>query len=361
MNILLISYGDFDYDGRLRELYKVFGQLGTLHAITRGATAQDPRHKVINCGYAAFIKQAVAYGKSLGRVDVLVLDNRKSVIPGMLLRKSLKPRIIIQDCRELYVPGEVSHLAGKLGCVVEKYGIKRSHILICANRERAEFMTQMFRLPETPIVYENLRALAYSSPAAQEKAAAKLAPYIHEDELRIVSTSGCSVSRTNDILVQNLDKVERRCRLFLVGANTSEDEAAIAKIVAQKGLSNVEIVGQLNQDELKYLISVSHIGIVNYHQKDLNNKFCASGKIYEFIYEGIPVVTTTNPPLKRLCEEARIGYADDQYAAGINIVAANMEQYRHHVADFAAANAVADNNERLRQELSEQISKRGVL
>ena len=38
----------------------------------------------------------------------------------------------------------------------------------------------------------------------------------------------------------------------------------------------------------------------------MNNKYCASGKIFEFLYEGIPVVTTTNITLKTVCDEYNI-------------------------------------------------------
>ncbi len=356
MKVLLISYGDFDYDGRLRELYKVFAEMGDLYAITRGACAQNAHHKVYNGSYFSFIKEAVAFGKQLQSVDLLVLDNRKSVIPGLLLAKHLQPKIVIQDCRELYLPKEVTHLAGKIGCAIEKRGIQRADILICANQDRANYMKDIFHLTQTPIVYENLRELAYSSEDARVAAEAKFAQYIVADEIRLISTSGCSVSRTNDVLVAHLNKVNSKCRLFLVGNNTAADEAAIRQIIADKKLNNVEILGQLNQDELKYLISASHIGIVNYHQKDVNNKYCASGKIFEFLYEGLPVVTTTNPPLKRLCDEAHIGCADDLYYTAINQVVEHMDAYRDSVAAYAAAHPVAANNTQLSQELLQRIS-----
>lgn len=356
MNIFLISYGDFDYDGRLRELYKVFGELGELYSITRGSAQQDPHHQIYKGGYAGFIGEAVRYGRKMEKIDVLVLDNRKSVIPGLILRQIVRPRITIQDCRELYVRSEVSHFAGKVGCVIEKWGIGCSDILICANQDRAGVMKEMFGLQQEPIVYENLRMLEYSSQDAKNAAAEKFAGYIHEDELRILSSSGCSVSRTNDILVQNLDKVNGNCRLFLVGSNSEEDKNAIELIMKQKGLSNVEILGQLNQDELKYLLSVSHIGIVNYHQKDTNNKYCASGKVYEFLYEGLPVVTTTNPPLKRMCDGAKIGAADDAYFGAINHVAANYDEYQKNVRAYAVQHPVSENNKRLLESLKERMA-----
>ena len=357
MNIFMISHSDFDYDGRLRELYKVFSKLGNLYTITKGSVAQDTNHRLYQGGYLGFIAAAIKYGSSLDKIDLLVLDNRKSVIPGLILRVLKRPGLMIQDCRELYDIKHVEHLAGKIGCVIEKWGIKRADIIICANLERAQIMQEVFHLTRMPVVYENLRQLQYSDESAIQQQQEKFARYVHEDEFRIISSSGCSTSRTNDVLVQNLDSVVRNCRLFLVGSSPEKDRQVIEKLIAEKKLNNVEILDQLNQDELKYLISVCHIGIVNYHQKDTNNKLCASGKVYEFIYEGIPVVTTTNPPLKRMCDENGIGCSDDHYFEGINKVLSNYTQYQENVRRFAAENPVEANNERLLQELKVLISQ----
>ena len=355
MTILLISYGDYDYDGRLRELYKVFSNAGDLYAITRGSAAQGNNHKLYYGGYAGFIKAAVAYGKSISNVDVLVLDNRKSVIPGLMLRMLIRPQAVIQDCRELYIRKEIKHFVGKVGCIVEKWGINRSDIIICANRHRAEAMKEIFRLKDTPIVYENLRRLEYSVDPLKTRE--KFSQYLIDGELRLISSSGCSVSRTNDVLVRNLDRVEQKCRLFLVGNNDEADVRAIEAIIEDKKLSNVVILGQLNQDELKCLISECHIGIVNYHQKDTNNRYCASGKVYEFLYEGIPVVTTTNPPLKHMCEQEKVGAADDAYYNAINEVAANYAYYQHNARSYAAEHPVEENNAILLQQILEKLKK----
>ena len=69
----------------------------------------------------------------------------------------------------------------------------------------------------------------------------------------------------------------------------------------------------MDQDHLKYFIENSQVGMVTYHQHDLNNKYCASGKIYEFLFEGKPVVTSTNPPLADFCGKYGIGIAEDNY------------------------------------------------
>ena len=352
MKIMLISYENFEYDGRLRELYSVFNALGTVYLITNGETAVSNTHYLISkTGYGVFLKEVLKYKRQIGNVDVLVLDNRKATIPGLII-KMFSNTVVVQDCRELYESKNIHHIIGKIGCFFEKKSINQADVIICANEQRAQMMRSMYNLRKSPLVFENLRKLEYSEGVLLEELEKKFEEYIHADEFRIISTSGCDFSRLNDILVRNLTKVKKNVRLILIGDKQSDDYRNILKIIHDNQLdNNVSILGRLNQSELKYLINRSHIGIVSYNQRDLNNKFCASGKIYEFIYEGIPVVTTTNEPLKKLCDTEKIGVADDNFYNGINSVLDNYQFYKNNAIQFGKEHPVKENNDKLQNSM----------
>ena len=358
-NIYLISYGDIDYDGRLRSLKRVMSQMGALFGIYRSSSVQEDSHiRICNSYYSQFIIEAVKYGKEIGNIDILVVDNRKATIPSLLLCKMLHVPVVIQDVRELYIPQEVHHASGKIGCYFERKMIKKTNIIICANKERASIMKKIYHLSEFPVVYENVRSLVYKDKESYVNAEKKLKRYIQPNEYRIVSLSGCSISRRNDVLVKNISKIKYKCRVFLVGKSNKNDEREIRKLLSRDKIQNVEIIEQLSQDELKYIIQNSHIGIVNYNQSDLNNKYCATGKLYEYIYEGIPVVTTTNPSLKKICSEEKIGISDDDYFRGINTIIENYSYFKLQVFDFAKKNTVMAYEDRLRKELEKRIASK---
>jgi len=344
MTVLLISYGDYDYDGRLRELFCVAEKLGNVCAYTRGSREKNNNHILINTNYLKFIHDVCSKAKRHNNIDVIMLDNRKSVIPGLLLKKHFKNAKIILDCRELYLSRYVKGFSSKIGCIIEKKGIYKADVIVCANDARACFMKDYYKLSKKPIVYENLRKLEYSNSVNFSKLKNRFDSHFCDDEIRIISTSGCDISRTNDILIKNLNKIHYNVRVFLVGKSSENDINKIQKIISENKLNNVEIIDQLNQDELKYLISNCHIGIVNYHQKDINNKFCASGKLFEFIYEGLPVVTTTNPPLKCFCEQFGIGRCSDDYSDAIDYVIDNFESIKQNVLNFSKSHDVSTNN-----------------
>ena len=357
MNILLISYGDLDYDGRLRSLMTLFSKLGTVFSITRGTKPLSEHSVICNFSYRSFIKKTVEYAKTLQKIEILVLDNRKAIIPGMLIKKIIKPDYIIQDCRELYLINEVKHFSGKIGCIFEKAMTKKADIVICANEERATIMQNIYKLSRRPLAYENLRQLQYSPEDDLDKISEEFRAYIKDDELRIISSSGCSIDRTNDVLAKNLVHVRKKCRLFLVGSSNKKEEDTIREIASKDKVNTITILGQLNQAELKYLISQCHIGIVNYGQYDTNNKYCASGKLYEFLYEGIPVVTTTNPPLKRLCDTEKIGVADDDYYNGINQEIEEYAIFKENVKSYTLNNTVENNDNNIFYQIKELIAQ----
>lgn len=357
MKLLLISYGSLESDGRLLNLISVFEQMGELTTFTRGKKPLRKHSIICNSFYPLFIIRAVNYARKLGKIDVLVLDDRKATIPGLLIRLLNLTKFIIQDCRELYLFDEVKHFIGKAGCIFEKLMIQRADIVICANRERAEIMKNRFSLLNSPLVYSNIRKLAYTTEEEKTKAQQKFAALLRQNEYRVIASSGCDLNRGNEVLVKNFKNVNKKCRLLLAGSNNPEEEKYIKALSALDSKNEVTILGLLSHAELKYLISQSHVGIVSYGQADTNNKYCASGKLYEFLYEGIPLVTTSNPPLRRICDEEKVGVVDDRFADGINEVLRNYSFYKEKVKTYIERVSVEENNRKLVSEIKDILGK----
>ena len=344
-----------DYDGRLRELVKVCRELGEVTLFSYGSEELFPGHHVYDSGvgYRDFIKKTVKASEKI-KADVVFADNRRATIPALMINRK-KKAVLIQDCRELYDAKQFKEMFNKIGCIAERHCAKKADILICANSFRADYMEEHWGT-KRPIVFENVRKLEYDESKIA-KAEELISPYLKDDEIRIVSTYGCSVDRTNDVLVRNINKIEGNVKVFLVGSSGKEDEDTIRKIIKEQDAEDrVVILPQMDQTGLKYLISHSHIGVVNYNQKDLNNKYCASGKIYEFLYEGIPVITTTNPPLKKMCEYYGIGEADDEYYMGINKIIGSYDNYKEKVRKFIENHNIDENNRSLLDDLRRELA-----
>ncbi len=355
MNILFVSCGNADYDGRLRELLKVSRELGEVTCYSYGSESLFPGHHVYgdDVGYIKFIRNVCREAKKCD-ADVVFVDNRRATIPAMLINWKKKAFLIL-DCRELYEASQFTELYNKFGCWAEKTCARKADVLICANSFRADYMEKKWKV-RRPLVFENIRRLEYDEDKIDD-AAALIDPVLGGDEIRIVSTYGCSIDRTNDVLVRNINKIQGNVRLFLVGTSSKEDEETIRGIIKDQGAEDKGVIlRQMNQTELKYLLSRSHIGVVNYNRKDLNNEYCASGKIYEFLFEGLPVITTSNPPLKKICEEYGVGESDDEYFNGINRLIESYDKYKACAEAFAESHDVSDSNLELYESLKGELA-----
>lgn len=362
MNIFYIGFENIDYSGRSIELIKVLSSIGTVYGIVLGTKRRDvdSHLKVINpdISYLKFISKAKKeYKNNKKNIDCLFVDNRKAALVAWLLKKQIKNKRIIYDMRELRIPSEIKKISSKLGCIPERRIIALSDLVICANEDRAQFVMQNYKVKRVTS-FENIRMVCDYNldnlSLYQEK-------YYHifgKNSFKFISTSGTSLSRGNDKLVEAVSLVTSRpVDVLLVGGEFGErgSNETIKAICGKKGLNNVHLIEMVKSDELRYLIDNSDCGVVNYHSKDTNNKYCASGKIYEFVFANKPVVTTSNPPLKRFVEKYGIGCSGENYSDLINDMLANYEKYEENVKRLAPSLSVEKNNMELANTIKETI------
>lgn len=364
MNIFLISSGIWEYDGRLRELTKVAKQLGSTKYLTGGnsfKSKQDNNHITILqsgvAGYLSLIYKSIIEAIKFKKIEVLLIDNRKAIIPGLIIKLLRKPKNIILDVRELYTSKEVTHLTGKIGCYLETIMIRKADIVICANKYRSSIMKEYYELEQEPLIFENIRKLEDVNKNFFKELDEKYSNLFKKNTVKIISTSGTSISRTNDKLVNAMKKLDDRYELFLVGGGSEIDGLKIRELVKKNELNNVHFIDKVNAGELQYLIKNCDIGIVNYHQKDLNNKYCASGKIFEFLLEGLPIVTTENIPLMEICNSNNIGISDNNYWRAITTVAENYNYYKENVKVFGENINAEENNLELTKRILSLLRK----
>lgn len=301
LQILLISYGNLNYDGRLRELKKVAQLLGEVTIVSQEHII-SARNKVCfkeKLTYFNFIKTSVNIAKQLEQIDILILDNRKSILPGLIVQRCVDVRFKVFDMRELYICKNVRSIKGKIGCLLENVILKRVDFVVCANSNRAKLTKKIFDLEKEPYVYENFRQLTYEAGEDLRVLHKKYEKILSEDKFRFVSTAGCLMTRGTMELLKAVINLPYESELFLIGAAPQKDIETVQNFVEKYKCDNIRIIGKVPEAELKYLINHCDVGVVYYHQNDLNNKYCASGKVFEFLYEGVPIVSTDNPPLKK--------------------------------------------------------------
>ena len=356
LNIVMLSYENTSFDGRLKQLIRSMSMLGQVHLFQRKTSNIDKNSTIRGKGYLSFIIEAVKFGLANKKIDILFIDNRKCILPGRIIKLFNLHALTVLDCRELYFFKDVHHLPGKIGCLIEGPFIKSADLVSAANIERAEIMRDYYKLSYTPVVFENIRSL--ESSEYEDDTCELFDSNCFDDEVRVISTAGCRREGFNKKLIYGMSKLQRKCRLFFAGQYTNDELEYIQSIQKQCGFDKVVLLGRLNQSALKRVVDRCHIGIVAYSNCDINTKYCASGKMYEFILEGIPVVTTTNPPLQRMCETGKIGISDDEFSDGLDQVISNYEAYKRNAISYAEKVSVEDNNRILAEQVLSTYKKK---
>lgn len=348
-SILLISYGDYRYDGRLRELVNVGSLLGNLKVICRGSSTAILNGVLAGSevsSYFDFIKTCIKTASTMKKIDCLIVDNRRAIFPAIVIKCVAQVSYTVQDMRELYLIKETRHLAGKIGCVLESFFLKQADFVICANEQRCRMVKKLFALTQPVYNFENYRLLKYQDTDCD--LSKKYAKYFKKrDTFKCISTAGCSVSRGTLDILNAIRHLQFPIELYLVGDSNKEDVAEVKRLVQKYKIEDVHIIGNLIEGDLKYFIQNCDIGIVIYNQCDTNNKYCASGKVFEYILDGLPILTSTNPPLREFCKKYGVGIATNDYGVGIARLYENYIFYKENVRQSVDSFDIKENNQNL--------------
>lgn len=361
MYVLVISFAYFEYDGRLRELIKIADIMGDMRFICRSITNNQINEKHIsydiNKSYFNFLRFCKSEAKKLEKIDIIICDNRKGILPSILISNKHKKAILIQDIRELYIFKEMKYLFGKIGCIIEKIYNKKFDICLVANQERADIVRNIYKLKKQPIVFENIRKLEYAKDKDYELLHRHYSSYFTKHKWNIISTSGCMLDRGIEEVVHLIGKLGSDFALYIIGNNNSDEELYLKQKISDNEYSNIYIMGPMTQHTLKYFIQNCQIGLVTYSLKDMNNKFCASGKIYEFLFEELPVICSNNPPLKRLCETYKIGVSGIDYNKMILEITKNFDIYVDNVKKYVKSIDYNEYRNKIYNEIMNQIKE----
>ena len=346
MKILFISFHNQAADGRTQTLINILREIGHTFVIspTFNNSATSNEGYSIHCNtYFQFIKKAVSYVKKNFKrqeFDCLFLDNRRAALIGFLLLRHLTPRVLIYDARELYLFKETRSLRGKIGCYFEKKMTQKANLVICANEYRRAEMKRIFKLKGDVVVFDNFRKLEYSPGADVSKIRQEYDKYFDSQCFNIISTAGCELERQTEKLVLGIEKLPFPKKLFLVGCKLGKDKDYIENLIKTHHIQNVLLLPRVDVNTLKYLISKSNVGVAMYHQRNFNNKYCSSGKIFEYLYENIPIVASPNPPLRDVIDKYQVGACDEDISNAIMKVHEHYNYYLQRVSEFLSNDVI---------------------
>lgn len=336
MKTLILSASDLNKDGRLQSLVSIFRIITNVEIITKYNGHGFYLHEDVkwcNLSLKSFFKSFkffYSYFQNSSTNDLILLDNRRAALFGIFLYPILKKRTIIYDMREFYLLKTGETILNRLGTIFEYLLIKRADIVICANKYRSRLVKVNYGLKKKPLIIENNRRLMSGSITQESEKI--INSYLKIIKLKskpkqltnFVLTDGFSLQRRSIEIINECAKFKDEIHLFIFGKNKEEAE----KYIKNKGYTNVSHMGMVEGNILSEILLYMDVGFVVYGDHDLNNKYCASGKLYEFMHMGIPVVTSYNIPLRKVIRTEKIGISDQNIYKSIRKMLQEIYYYK---------------------------------
>lgn len=341
--IVCVIYHDCNREARSMELLQCFSKLGRVHYVSY---AKPKGMDDIACylvdkknplALLAFISKAKKVIRKVKPEIVLLHDNDCSVLVPFI-KRNFPDTKIVYDSSELYIPMPgVKETRDKSESILlyikqratgfrqkyEKRYLKDADMVIAANIERAEIMKEYFSLSQLPTVFDNIHRI--DDEFDEKECEKKLAPVFKEDCFNILFAGGIGAERHTYDYIRGVNDAKVQCNLVIAGSASKMAVEQYEALIAELGMQNVTYVGMLTRAQLRYCMRKSQASVVVFDKKSYNTIYCASGKCYEGLFEGIPILASENPPLKRLCEENGVGISDDNFARGIERLYDNYE------------------------------------
>lgn len=363
---MFIVYHDLQTEARSQEILECAKKLGDKTILVSYSKPKEESNcKCIVTGngkrnYIDFIRQSIKAIKK-ENPDVVILHDYYTAVILRWIKKHRKNIFVIYDSSELYLEIKRDSLknfiAGHMNYFEKKY-LKFADVVISANIERANIMKKYFQLKEIPIVFDNVHRIDDSYNLVEcEK---KYGKFFKKDTFCIVYAGGIFKQRLTLNLAKAVGELGGKYCLIITGNSDEKEKKNLDMMLKKYGYTNVYYLGFVPRSELRYLFRKADISVSIFQQDTVNNKYCASGKLYESLFEGTPVLTSENPPLKRLCDEKKIGVSTSNFKEGILELEKNYDFYYKNVISFTKSLDVKDRIDILVKNLREKMKNKIV-
>jgi hypothetical protein len=363
MKILFVVYHDLNIEARSKETLEALKKLGDVSLVTFAIPSNEETVDINVSFYSKFLP-GIRYLLFLSKAkrvmrkvkpDMIVLHDCSLLIP--YIKNKFPKSIIVYDQSELYIdrkPKSIKGLVLKMIDKIDKKYIKYSDITISANKERAEIMKGYYDLNKQPIVFDNMHRIddEYNVGELDEK----YGKYFKFDSFYIVYAGGIHERRKTYELIRAVGTLGHKYRLIIAGS-APEGLSKFNRVLNENNFENINYVGFIPRSEWKYLLNKANISVVAFAMDVVNNIYCASGKMYESLFEGTPILTSENPPLKRICSEFSVGVSRSSFTEGILELESKFKFFKKNSLNFKNLVDYEGRIERLANEIYAQSLK----
>ena len=316
MNTLFIVYHDLNTEARSQEML----QLLKLYGSTTVVSYCDFNHDV----------EVKVYSNRNNKKGIIsfLLNGLVAILkrPSLIMLHDEYPMILVPVIKLISI--------ARLFRYVEKKYIKQCDIVISANQERASIMKDYYKLETMPLVFDNVHRIDCSYNL--EYCDFKYGSLLDSNCFKALYAGGLADKRLSYTIAEQIGKLGAGYQLIICGLAENNGEKKLESIISGLNGCNISYIGFVSREELKYLLERVDVSISAFAMDTLNNINCASGKVYESLFVGTPLLTGINPPLVHLCDEYGVGVSTSDFGKGLIELQNNYLYYKTNVSNYVS-------------------------
>jgi glycosyltransferase involved in cell wall biosynthesis len=370
----VLLYGSLEYDGRVKRMLEVIASLGE-HSLLDLAPCKvnDAAPNRFRISFSPQRGQAWRHLYFWCKSILLAIKIKPKVIIGedyftafpAWLASIFCGAIFIYDAHELIIPevsGDVT-FRESFWYRLEKLVINKADLIIAANADRAKLMQEHYKLARIPSVMRNIPP----NPERSNKPSELLRKFPalvqkEKDEKWMLYQGVITKSRGIDRFIEVLRCLPSNYKMIIAGDGPFKDKLLeLASDLAKGG--RIIFLGRIENHLLYEITVLADVGIVTYPNTGLNNIYCAPNKLFEYAQAYLPIIATSQPPLRDPIRTYSIGEIIEESASSKEIasvvvrVANNKDSFRPSLQRFLSDNTLQLEVERIQKDIRAILSE----
>jgi len=237
--------------------------------------------------------------------DIVHCNDLNTLLAGYLFKRHNPNVRLIYDAHELYPESQKSDIRRIIWNLIEKRLLPLVDTIILPERNRAKYFRKKYKIKKEINVIPNYPKRQQVS--RRINLIEKALPHTR-NKIKVLYIGMLGVSRSiREIALAFKILPDNYCLVFagIVAKNNKKD---FELFINEYKLNNkIFYLGPVPNADVFKIIFSSDIGIVFYKNTNLNNYYCASNKLYEFIAAKKPVITNDYPGLLEVVKQNNLG------------------------------------------------------
>lgn len=333
--VYMFGYSDLDKDGRIKRSFQALCKdrgCKLIIAKTSDVTSEDiVNFKLktlsifsfflffINC-FSYLVKLKISKTK----VVFFYLHDYYSHFLFPVIKLVFPSAKVVFDCHEIIIDSRNS-IRERVFNFLESCFFNLYDVVITPNEKRKTLLRRYYKRHLPIIVIRNITENVCGNGFESE--------YVSNKPLRFVYQGVISRGRGLESIINYFKEIDGVHLTFIgYGADVSWLELEVESI------SNIDYIGSIDRSLLYSRLSSFDIGVISYISKDLNNKYCAPNKIYEYTSCGLFIISSSQVTIEKEIVESNIGVVADYNIGDASNKIVELSRMLNNKSDLTAFN-----------------------